>query len=87
MIPSADSLMHLVREAARPSYRGRVDVVSGVLVEAAGLPAALGELCRIDRGARDPIYAEVVGFRGASSLLMPHGDLSGIAPAPTCARE
>ena len=80
MIPSVDELMPLAREAARPSYRGRVDVVSGVLVEAAGLPAALGELCRIDRGARDPIHAEVVGFRGASSLLMPHGDLSGIAP-------
>jgi len=79
-MPQIEELMPLVREAARPSFRGRVEVISGVLVEAAGLPAALGELCRIDRGSLDPIYAEVVGFRGASSLLMPHGDLAGIAP-------
>lgn len=69
-----------VRDGARPFWRGRVDVVSGVLVEAAGLPAAMGELCRIDRGPLGPVDAEVVGFRGTTTLLMPHGDLLGIAP-------
>ena len=70
----------LVNKAARPIFRGRVDIVSGVMVEAVGVPAALGEMCRIDRGRRGPIDAEVVGFRGQSTLLMPHGDLDGIAP-------
>ncbi|MEM7309985.1 MAG: FliI/YscN family ATPase [Planctomycetota bacterium] len=69
-----------IRAASRPSFRGKVDIVSGVLVEAAGIPAAVGELCRIDRGPAGPIVAEVVGFRGASTLLMPHGDLEGVAP-------
>lgn len=69
-----------IRRGARPFYRGRVDIVSGVLIEAVGVPAAHGELCRIERGDRGPIDAEVVGFRGASTLLMPHGDLEGIAP-------
>ena len=69
-----------IREAAKPVFRGRIDIVSGVLVEAVGVPAALGEMCRIDRGARGKIDAEVVGFRGTSTLLMPHGDLDGIAP-------
>ncbi len=69
-----------VRAGARPSWRGRVDQVSGVIVEALGVPAAMGELCRIERGALGSIEAEVVGFRGASTLLMPHGDLEGIAP-------
>jgi flagellum-specific ATP synthase len=69
-----------IRAGARPVYRGRVDIVSGVLVEAVGVPAAHGELCRIERGVRGPIDAEVVGFRGSSTLLMPHGDLEGIAP-------
>jgi flagellum-specific ATP synthase len=69
-----------IRAGARPIYRGRVDIVSGVLVEAAGVPAALGELCAIRRGPCETIDAEVVGFRGASTLLMPHGDLEGIAP-------
>jgi flagellum-specific ATP synthase len=69
-----------IAEAARPRYRGRVQSLSGVLVEAEGLPVALGELCRIDRAATAPIDAEVVGFRGSRALLMPHGDLDGIAP-------
>lgn len=80
MIPSFESCLTHVEQGSRPFYRGRVDIVSGVLVEAVGVPAALGELCRIDRGALGQIEAEVVGFRGSSTLLMPHGDLAGIAP-------
>ncbi len=69
-----------VQAGAAPVYRGRVDIVSGVLVEATGVPAAMGELCRIQRGRGGAIDAEVVGFRGSSTLLMPHGDIAGIAP-------
>ncbi len=70
----------IIRDGARAKFRGHVDIVSGVLVEAFGVSAALGEMCRIDRGSRGAIDAEVVGFRGQSTLLMPHGDLDGIAP-------
>ena len=66
--------------ATRAHYRGKVSRVSGMLVEAVGIPAAIGELCRIDRGVRGGVEAEVVGFRGQHTLLMPHGDLHGIAP-------
>ncbi len=69
-----------IRAGARPVWRGRVHQVSGVIVEAAGVPAAMGELCRIERGALGPVEAEVVGFRGSTTLLMPHGNLEGIAP-------
>jgi len=79
-----------VREAAAPFYRGRVEIVSGVMVEAVGVPAAMGELCRIRCGpaaahglpleSPEEIDAEVVGFRGSATLLMPHGDLHGVAP-------
>ena len=69
-----------VAAGASPVWRGRVDVVSGVIVEATGVPAAMGDMCRIDRGRLGPVDAEVVGFRGATTLLMPHGDLEGIAP-------
>ena len=75
-----DRAKHVIRRASRPFFRGTVDEVSGVLVEAEGIPAAMGEVCRIDRGRGGPIEAEVVGFRGATTLLMPHGDLDGIAP-------
>ncbi len=73
-----------IGEAAAPHFRGRVENVSGVMIEATGVPAAIGELCRIRRGPVDSpdalVDAEVVGFRGASTLLMPHGDIVGIAP-------
>lgn len=76
-----------IRDAAAPHFRGRVENVSGVLVEAVGVPAAIGELCRIRRGpegtANALVDAEVVGFRGSSTLLMPHGDILGIAPMQT----
>ena len=72
-----------VRAGAEPFYLGRVDRVSGVIIEATGVPAAIGELCRIRRADRSgvaDVEAEVVGFRGSTTLLMPHGDLVGIAP-------
>ena len=69
-----------IQAGARAVWRGRVHQVSGVIVEAAGVPAAMGELCRIERGALGLVDAEVVGFRGATTLLMPHGDVAGIAP-------
>jgi flagellum-specific ATP synthase len=75
-----EKLRDLVREGTRPAYRGRVDRVSGVMVEAIGVPSALGELCTIDRGSRGIVKAEVVGFRGTRTLLMPHGEVDGIAP-------
>ena len=69
-----------IQAGARPGWRGQVDIVSGVIVEATGVPAAMGELCRIERGLLGPIDAEVVGFRGSTTLLMPHGNLEGIGP-------
>lgn len=72
-----------VAAAATAHYRGAVTRVSGMLVEAEGVPAAMGELCRINRGRLGGIDAEVVGFRGQTTLLMPHGDLQGISPMQT----
>jgi len=80
LLVDLDRTRKQIDEAASPCWRGRVELVSGVIVEAAGVPAAMGELCRIDRGAAGPIDAEVVGVRGATTLLMPHGDLDGIGP-------
>jgi flagellum-specific ATP synthase len=68
-----------IEAALQPFYKGRIERVSGVLVEARGVPAAVGELCTIRRAPGD-VRAEVVGFRGDRTLLMPYGDLAGIAP-------
>jgi flagellum-specific ATP synthase len=61
--------------------RGRVTNLIGLVIEATGLRAEVGELCEILAGRNaDPVPAEVVGFRDGRTLLMPLGDLHGIAP-------
>ena len=69
-----------IARAVRPRFRGSVIRLTGILVEAQGVPAALGEMCRIEKAPSQNIDAEVVGFRGTTTLLMPHGELAGIAP-------
>jgi flagellum-specific ATP synthase len=60
---------------------GRVTNLIGLVVEATGLRAEIGEVCEIEAGRRrDPVPAEVVGFRNGRTLLMPLGPLAGIAP-------
>lgn len=58
--------------------RGRVAQVVGLVVEANGPNARVGDLCYIHTGRKEPIRAEVVGFRGDRTLLMPLGELSGV---------
>jgi len=60
---------------------GRVDEVTGLVVRATVPGVALGEVVKIDRRDRTPLAAEVVGFRGEQAVLVPLGDLAGIAPA------
>ncbi len=59
---------------------GHVIQVVGLVIEAIGPSAMIGELCRIakSRHDTDPIYAEVVGFRDSRVLLMPIGEMEGI---------
>jgi len=61
--------------------RGRVCDLIGLVVEATGLEAEVGEVCEIHAGrGRDPVPSEVVGFRAGRTLLMPLGEMHGIGP-------
>ncbi len=60
---------------------GSVDEVVGLVVRATVPGVALGEVVKIDRRGREPLAAEVVGFRGEQAVLLPLGDLAGVAPA------
>ncbi|HEY8583697.1 MAG TPA: flagellum-specific ATP synthase FliI, partial [Capillimicrobium sp.] len=61
--------------------RGRVADLIGLIVEATGLEAQVGEVCLVEVGRGvDPVKAEVVGFRSQRTLLMPLGDMQGIGP-------
>jgi flagellum-specific ATP synthase len=80
MVPALERFVTAVR-AAEPVRRcGRVTQFFGLAVESLGPDAFLGEVCEIhSRSQRQPIHAEVVGLRDGKVLLMPFGDLRGIA--------
>jgi flagellum-specific ATP synthase len=66
--------------------RGRVSNLIGLVIEATGMRADVGELCTVETGRnREPVPAEVVGFREGRTLLMPLGDIAGIGPGNTVA--
>jgi flagellum-specific ATP synthase len=61
--------------------RGRVIRVIGLVIESTGPDASVGEMCEIlDKYGKFTGYAEVVGFKGHSVLLMPLGEIQGIHP-------
>jgi flagellar protein export ATPase FliI len=59
---------------------GKVTKVVGLVVEAVGQEAFIGELCRIRSAGSHDVLAEVVGFHGETLLLMPLGEIHGIRP-------
>jgi len=60
--------------------RGRVHKVLGPMLEASGLAIEVGRACNIQTASNTYIEAEVVGFRGKYSMIMPAGPTHGIAP-------
>jgi len=70
----ADRLDHIRSQPLSPLKFGKVQSVVGLLVEARGLNAAVGELCYIyeqDTPESRRLKAEVVGVRDGTTVLMP----------------
>lgn len=61
-------------------FEGRVKRLIGLTIEVEGIKAAVGELCTIYNHKGESIKSEVVGFKENVVLLMPLGELIGIAP-------
>ncbi len=60
---------------------GRVTKVLGFVTEADGPASGLGSICNIyPKGGLPKVKAEVFGFRDDRMLLVPLGDIRGIAP-------
>lgn len=57
---------------------GRVTQVVGLVVESNGPNARVGDLCYVENTAGERLAAEVVGFRGDRTLLMPLGEMQGV---------
>lgn len=78
IFPSLQSAAALIENASLHEVSGRVTQVVGLVVESNGPNARVGDLCMIETGHGELIRAEVVGFRGDRTLLMPLGELSGV---------
>jgi flagellum-specific ATP synthase len=60
---------------------GMVSEVAGLLVASRGPWLPIGGFCQLEPlGGGAPVPAEVVGFRGEQTLMMPLADLRGIGP-------
>lgn len=59
---------------------GKIQKVTGLLIEAVGPEVSLGEICYIMTRGNEQIFAEVVGFRDEIVILMPYGSIHGVAP-------
>lgn len=73
-----------VKDKRLVKYTGNITKVTGLTIESNGPMASIGELCYIyPHDENKPIMAEVVGFREDKILLMPLGDMEGIASGST----
>jgi flagellum-specific ATP synthase len=82
--PTLEAAFDLLARTDPYTRHGRVSDLIGLIVEATGLEAEVGELCHVETGRHSaPIPAEVVGFRGGRTLLMPLGEMQGIGPGRT----
>jgi flagellum-specific ATP synthase len=76
----ADRYLAELRDSDLVRTNGRVRQVIGTVIESNGPPMAIGETARISyKRTLAPVLAEAVGFRDAKVLLMPLGELGGIA--------
>jgi flagellum-specific ATP synthase len=75
-----ESYLETVETARTLTYGGVVADIVGLLIESAGPKVRMGEICRLIPPSGEPILGEAVGFKDGRVLLMPYGELDGIAP-------
>ncbi|HYZ17784.1 MAG TPA: hypothetical protein VE591_15345, partial [Candidatus Acidoferrum sp.] len=77
---SAEHYLEELRSVDLIRTNGKVRQVIGTVIESNGPPMAIGETATISyKRTAAPVLAEAVGFRDAKVLLMPLGELGGIA--------
>lgn len=75
----ADSLALALGRVTPVAMRGRVNRAVGMLIEASGIQAHVGELCELVTPGEPPLLAEVVGFSNQTALLTPLGATTGLS--------
>ena len=67
-----------IRRILPVGLTGRVTKIVGLTVSVSGFPAPLGAVARLETEHGTTLEAEVVGFSGDETLLLPYGELGGI---------
>ncbi|WP_313016854.1 flagellar protein export ATPase FliI [Acetoanaerobium noterae] len=81
MIANLKKYHDRLNEISLYQYKGKVSRVIGLTIESRGPAVRLGETCHIyPIKSKDPVLAEVVGFKEDTVLLMPLGEMEGIGP-------
>ncbi|MDR2349837.1 MAG: FliI/YscN family ATPase [Deltaproteobacteria bacterium] len=62
------------------ALEGSVARVAGLVIEASGPAASVGEICLVDMPGGETLEAEVVGFKENTIQLMPIGNMTGLTP-------
>ncbi len=75
-----DLISRTIKDAPTIKRAGRVTHVVGLMIEALGPSACVGELCYVINDSGKRVAAEVVGFRDKKVLLMPLGEMRGVNP-------
>ena len=68
----------LIQQTIAPRIIGSTSRITGLAAAVLGFPAPLGARCRIHREGCQPLDAEVVGFTGEETLVLPFGELRGV---------
>ncbi|WP_411861398.1 hypothetical protein [Xanthomonas arboricola] len=77
----AQHLTTAIQSACYVRRYGRVCAFNGLVIEADGPDARVGDLCEVMVSAEGRrVDAQVVGLRDGKLLLMPYGDIAGLAP-------
>lgn len=78
----ANTIRQDIKNTSLFSTYGKVEQIVGMIIEVSGLEANIGDVCEItiptERGGFEIAQAEVVGFKGSTTQLMPYEDVDGI---------
>jgi FliI/YscN family ATPase len=76
---SREKIYRTIRAAPPARVSGRVTQLVGLVLEAEGIVAGVGEICTVELGRGEaPVLAEVIGFARGRVLLMPFHRTAGV---------
>jgi FliI/YscN family ATPase len=76
--PHALTLVDQIHRSLPVGLHGRVSRLIGLTIAVAGFPAPLGAVAKLHAEHGSTVEAEVVGFSGDDTLLLPYGEPHGI---------